>query len=287
MDKQKTLVNQVRSATLSKVLPAMIAACLVITVLTALFIYLQVNRLHSSYISDYEQRHENVIATLEGQVQALAQNDLIINSLIDFSNRDSYLPVLFRSLRPAYLREENNGYSFVFTDFEGEVITGKNSDLFNDARNRYDWISTVLENAEPFSRLSKNGLLIVHPVLYSGSAEGAVALFIPTFSSVMRFVAEDYNVLLFDGESLVYEAHPSRTNTAPNRAELASSNLVLSSVDTTDDLQLFIAQPYLSAYQDAGWISLFMALGLAIVFGASVLAIGSASNIASNIIERY
>lgn len=286
MDKQKTLVNQVRSATLSKVLPAMIAACLVITVLTALFIYLQVNRLHSSYISDYEQRHENVIATLEGQVQALAQNDLIINSLIDFSNRDSYLPVLFRSLRPAYLREENNGYSFVFTDFEGEVITGKNSDLFNDARNRYDWISTVLENAEPFSRLSKNGLLIVHPVLYSGSAEGAVALFIPTFSSVMRFVAEDYNVLLFDGESLVYEAHPSRTNTAPNRAELTSSNLVLSSVDTTDDLQLFIAQPYLSAYQDAGWISLFMALGLAIVFGASVLAIGSASNIASNIIER-
>lgn len=286
MASQKTLVNQVRSATLSKVLPAMIAACLIIATLTLLFINLQVNRQHRSYIEDYEQQYDYVISTLEGQVQALARNDLIINSLIDFSNRDSYLPVLFRSLRPAHLRETDNEYSFAFTDFEGELITGNNVNAFNAAREQYDWIRAVLEMGQSFSQLNKNGLLIVHPVLYNGSPEGAIALYIPSFASVMRFEAIDYNALLFDQEALVYQSNESNSKGTTSRSELTASNLVLSSHATKDGLQLFIAEPYFSAYRDAGWISLFMILTLATIFGASVLAIGSASNIANSIIER-
>lgn len=286
MASQNTLVNQVRSATLSKVLPAMIVACLIIATLTLLFINLQVNRQHASYIEDYEQQHDYVISTLEGQVQGLARNDLIINSLIDFSNRDSYLPVLFRSLRPAYLRETDNEYSFVFLDFEGELITGNNVNAFNAARERYDWTGAVLEMGQSFSQLNKNGLLIVHPVLYNGSPEGAIALYIPSFASVMRFEAIGYNTLLFDQEALVYQSNESNSKGTTSRSEITASNLVLSSHATKDGLHLFIAEPYFSAYRDAGWISLFMILTLATIFGASVLAIGSASNIANSIIER-
>lgn len=56
--------------------------------------------------------------TLTISVAGIAENDLIVNSLIDAAGRDDYLPTLFQSLRLA----GPEGAGITLTDYRGRVV---------------------------------------------------------------------------------------------------------------------------------------------------------------------
>ena len=86
------------------------------------------------------------IDSLASQVKDLSNNDLIINSLIDDRFRSDYLPVFFRSL--SFTVKEN--ISIVFTDFEGEIIAGKNTPDFIKNNSYFEWKNSVFKNQKQY-----------------------------------------------------------------------------------------------------------------------------------------
>ncbi len=105
--------------------------------------------------------------TLMDSLRNLAANDLVINSLIDTTARENYLPPFFRSLRIPGPREVR----ITLTDYRGRVLTSNRLDATGLEGTKC--LKTVMAGRECFS-ISNKGLRAVVPVRYSGLPEGAV-----------------------------------------------------------------------------------------------------------------
>jgi hypothetical protein len=115
----------------------------VMIVLAAGLAQYQLNKRHIDYAETFIVDFNKSLESLQQQVNNLAKNDLIINSIIDDSNRDTYLPVFFRSLELTV----TENVAILFTDFSGDIITGKNTELYLQHFDKFNWQSSVLESA--------------------------------------------------------------------------------------------------------------------------------------------
>ena len=91
------------------------------------------------------------IAILQDAARAFAANDLIVNSLVDTIQRESYLRTFFRSLRMPGPR----GAIITLTDYRGRAIasTGRNMSYQDE-----DWLDRVMEGEDAI-RLAPSGVL--------------------------------------------------------------------------------------------------------------------------------
>jgi len=103
MTQAKTLNQRIRQTTLRRFVPIVLSIALITVITTFFIINFNIGITHEQYLDDFEKRLNERLSSLDEQVESLARNDFIINSLIDFSNRESYLPVFFRSLHPINL----------------------------------------------------------------------------------------------------------------------------------------------------------------------------------------
>ncbi len=108
------------------------------------------------------------IAILQDAARVLADNDLIVNSLVDTIERESYLGTFFRSLR----MPGPTGAIITLTDYRGRPIasTGRNMSYQGE-----DWLSGVMEGRDAV-RLAPSGLIIAVPVVYEGLPEGSLVV---------------------------------------------------------------------------------------------------------------
>lgn len=105
---------------------------------------------------------------LRGFAKSLAANDLIINGLIDLGGRDNYVPMFFRSL----IAPISSDASVSLVDYQGRGIASSAID------NQMPPVSpTMVEEGIFF--IDSHKLLVVEPVLISGSTEGAIVLIYP------------------------------------------------------------------------------------------------------------
>ena len=95
MTQSPTLATRVRKATLERFVPIVVGLSVAVGLLSLLLINYQVTESHQTRLEEFAKDYHRVIDALNEQVSSLAQNDLLINSLIDYSNRESYLPVFF------------------------------------------------------------------------------------------------------------------------------------------------------------------------------------------------
>lgn len=111
------------------------------------------------------------ISTIEDAARSLAQNGLLINSLIDEQRRDSYLPALVASLRlPGPGQAE-----IALTDYKGRLITA------NVARINIDpgiFLDRVMSGT-PMSRIDSEGWVLALPVSYDDLPEGMLLVHFP------------------------------------------------------------------------------------------------------------
>jgi diguanylate cyclase (GGDEF)-like protein/PAS domain S-box-containing protein len=103
--------------------------------------------------------------------KTIATNDLIINGLIDLEGRIAYLPIFFHSLTAPFDSEA----SVFLVDYKGRNIISN-----NDAKTPPSLPPTMI--AEEVLILEPHQLLIIQPILISGSPEGAIVLSYPVTS---------------------------------------------------------------------------------------------------------
>ena len=301
MTQRPTLATRVRKATLERFVPIIGALSVAVALLSFLLINYQVTQSHQTRLEEFSNEYYRSIDALNEQVSALAQNDLIINSLIDFSNRDSYLPVFFRSLKPANHTSERSDFSIVFTDFEGEVITGSNLEAFPSSVNHEGWKDRIFSDSKPYLSISDNGLIIAHPVIYAGSAEGAIVLAIKELSSVLRVNAPDYNLLISKNAHVIFRTGtPSLTPVGTEHfdADTDISGLIANQIripllkdgkspkgHAAQEITLTMLEPFWSAYSHAGWIATLLILVLSVIMLSTLFSIRLTSTSASKIIH--
>lgn len=114
---------------------------------------------------------QNNLNGLKSFANSLAENDLIINSLIDLEERSNYIPVFFNSLVAPLSRQARVS----LVDYQGRIIASSIS------HNNIPSVSaTMVEKGAFFIDTDK--LLIVEPILISGLSEGAIVLYYPNSS---------------------------------------------------------------------------------------------------------
>ncbi len=114
--------------------------------------------LHTSEI--LAVRLENLVDA----VNALAANDIIGNGLVDETNRHTYLPTFFASLRLPGSQKNN----IILADYKGRPIAStKGKVSFKGA----DWVTTVMSGDSVLS-IDPQSLIVAVPVLNNGMPEG-------------------------------------------------------------------------------------------------------------------
>ena len=108
-----------RKLLLKSMLPRLASVILIISILllgiTLYFVRLQVSDVQKQSLEGLQQDLSFIVSDTTRQLSDLAANDILINSLVDIEQRDSYLPMFFRSLN---LTQANN-VSFALYDFLG------------------------------------------------------------------------------------------------------------------------------------------------------------------------
>lgn len=168
-------------------MPKVMAMALLVSVVLFLsfffFIQDQLDNKHKAQLEQIEQVAATNIDNITSQITNLAKNDLIINSLIDFEQRENYLSVFFQSLKIT----DSKDVSIGFLDFSGEPIVVNNWSLFEMNREHFNWKSEVFEQGKVNVDVSKHGILIAAPVLYGESPEGAIVIYINRIQDVLSY----------------------------------------------------------------------------------------------------
>jgi PAS domain S-box-containing protein len=297
----------IRKATFSKLLPVLLLAAISALAATAFLIQKQISLTQDEELADFIQHINFQIEKLSTQVQSISENDLVINSLVDYTNRDNYLPIFFGSLKPTALKNTNSPFSVVFTDFEGSVVIENNGALHSQNEQNFDWKEAVLENGESVSLFNKHGVFIAYPVLYGESAEGAIAMYISNIRDILYFKAEAHNILLFDGDTPIYAANQrylepssarsgritpdsSQNSISPglDLSQAASLNLSAFQHKTTrlNDLTVHTLQSYGSAYSNVVWATIAAIFVFVLIVLGTSYSIQFASRKAASIIKQ-
>lgn len=105
-------------------------------------------------------RLENLIDA----VSALAANDIITNGLVDETNRHTYLPPFFASLRLPGSQKNN----IILTDYKGRPIASTDGNINFKER---DWVDVVM-SGKSVLKISPDELIVAVPVSNNGMPEG-------------------------------------------------------------------------------------------------------------------
>ncbi|MDM8537704.1 HAMP domain-containing sensor histidine kinase [Desulfobacterales bacterium HSG17] len=111
--------------------------------------------------SETSRKLSNLVDTVKG----LAANNIIVNGLIDTTDRAKYLPTFIQSLWIPGPRE----ILITMSDYRGRHIISNKAERKSYA-DEY-WIQEVM-NGKDFLEISLNRMIIAVPILYSGMPEG-------------------------------------------------------------------------------------------------------------------
>ncbi|GAB3002182.1 hypothetical protein GCM10027050_21990 [Psychrosphaera aestuarii] len=190
-----------------KVMSMALIVSVVLFISFFLFIEDQLNNRHRAQLEQIEKIAVNNIDNITTQVSNLAKNDLIINSLIDYEQRENYLSVFFQSLKIT----NSNDIAIGFLNFNAEPIVVKNWTLFELNHKNFNWRSEVLEQGQINVDVSKHGILIAAPVMYGATAEGAIVVYIKSLQDVISYSSSlGVQVLVNDEYEVMFSSQPDQ-----------------------------------------------------------------------------
>ena len=106
--------------------------------------------------------------TVQAALHAFAENDLVLNGLVDVEDRESYIPVYFRSLKmPGATNAQIS-----MTDYRGRIIAANKPKATLDD---LTWLEPVMRGEE-YIDIASDALAMAVPILYQGNPEGAIVL---------------------------------------------------------------------------------------------------------------
>ena len=167
-----------RKRLLTSMLPRLFGLILIVALMLLAFTFFfakqQIETVQKQSIEGLEQDLSFIVNDTTRQLADLASNDIIINSLVDFEQRDNYLPMFFRSLKLTQTRN----VEFALYDFAGEMVIQKNWSHSISEKLDTAWQQKTLGASLSFSSITQNGVLFSVPVLLGGTAEGALVMYV-------------------------------------------------------------------------------------------------------------
>ena len=160
---------------------------------------------HERVAENFEDRVRTSLKSVEDQLATIAQNDLIVNGLIDAEQRDQYIPTFIRSWRISGISNSQ----IALLDYKGRLIASNVDTKFFENFSK-NWKEIVLEQERPFRSLDASGLSMVMPIKYQYGVEGAVALNIlpDDLHALFSISSINYFVTLQDKSGrTVFDAH--------------------------------------------------------------------------------
>ena len=153
----------------------------------------RLNNIQDERVNRFVENKNRVLEGLLGQVTAIANNDLVINGLVDTANSERYLPALINSYSLA--GTTNNSVKIV--DFNGKAIVSNGVDISHSSVSDSALFAEVMDTAIAQYKYTKSGILFIAPILWSSAAEGAVVIEV-SFDNVTQLL----KVNLLGGEIL-------------------------------------------------------------------------------------
>ncbi|WP_334036605.1 MULTISPECIES: ATP-binding protein [Alteromonas] len=255
---------RLRSLLLSSMLPRLVLLVAVLSIilfaLSFHFIVKQTDQLQQQSVDGLEQDINYIVSDTTRQLADLAANDIIINSLVDFEQRDNYLPMFFRSLNLTQAKS----VEFALFDFAGNRVIDKNWNAVIPESLNSAWRQQTLGSSNAYSSVSKNGVLISVPVLLRGVAEGALVMYVDSLQSLLAPYPRLTNQLVTDSSGhVLFSSEPSLI--APNSgfSDFDDSGYAIKKADW-QNLTLYSVKPTITAYREAAWTGIVL---LAMIVG--------------------
>lgn len=150
-------------------------------------------REHQSVANSFTQMVKDTLENARNQVQTIAQNDLIINGLIDTQERSRYIPTFFRSWRISGIKEGD----ISLYDYKGRLVFSNKSKALGSVNAE---VKQAVSSEQAFQKISSDGLVLIEPIRYQYGVEGAVLYTLPQayLTELFKFTAGKFGVQLFD-----------------------------------------------------------------------------------------
>ena len=279
---KQSLEKTIRKQALTRSLVLVFVFSVVMIVLAAGLAQYQLNKRHVGYAEKFIVDFNKSLESLQQQVNNLAKNDLIINSIIDDSNRDAYLPVFFRSLELTV----TENVAILFTDFSGDIITGKNTALYLQNFDKFNWQSSVLESATGYLNYSENGIMVAAPILYSNNAEGAIVTYVQHLQSAVSHAFDNHLIILVgEKDQVLFSSDQSKAISGSSFSNFNNEKWYQHQQPFGIN-RVISLEPLTSAYSDMLWLITFMFMALVAVFIGSLYSTRLSSRMASDMLGK-
>ncbi|MGJ8693337.1 MAG: response regulator [Thalassotalea sp.] len=268
--------------TLKNSLPGVIVVFVILFFASVFYVVYENENSHQESIAHLTEKLDNTLSNFQQQVENLAKNDLIINSIVDDTNRDNYLPIFFRSLK---LNNSLNT-SIVFTDYTGEIITGKNPALHYEYGKHFNWQEQVLTNGLPYFEYSEVGIFAAAPVLLSTSPEGAIVSYIADLQDLIPVAESNLTLIYINKNNKVL--YSSNSHLIANGSIFQEKNLLFWSKNSQPYLSgnIISLEPPLHAYGNILWLATIIIVSLIFIFLAVMTNVKSTAKYASHSMQE-
>ena len=188
---------------------------------------------------------EHEIDFIVNAANAMAGNEILIDSLIDSQSRTTYLPIFFASLRLPVAGESR----VVFTDYKGRILA-KTDPIDGDFQDA-PWLRSVMIG-EQVVQFGAHGMRVVVPVLYNDLVEGTLVIDLPGITMrniLVQEIGETANAVSYDGVVLASSDADFMTPGGDDRVA-ASAGWLLFQKNMTDyaGLRLAVGQKKVAAF---------------------------------------
>ena len=265
------------SRTLWRVLPAIVVAQLVIgwlawTAMHELVSKELENRLHRQ-AEQYAELIALKLETVIGTATSVAENDLIVNGIMDAEGRDHYIPVFFETAQVPGLAEADA--EMTLADYRGRRIASNRKDVdYTDA----PWLTEVLDG-EVWHEVRNSAFIVAAPVMIADRGEGLIViryeaaqlsrlLTVPTRSDVIAVFA--------DAPDPIYNSNPNFAEPMQAGDNGRSPWAVMSAdIPGFDQLRLLAAERRAIALATVDRLGLYLGAAMAASIVAVIVAIAA------------
>ncbi|WP_137167967.1 ATP-binding protein [Salinimonas lutimaris] len=206
MSGRPSLARLLQKALFPKLLAALLFICLFISSAVLYFAKDQVADTQRSHIENLRADIDYSLRDTLLLMESIAANDLLTNSLIDLEQRDTYLPLFFRTLRLT----RSNTDSLGLFDFSGEPIITNHWDNHVPESLSTHWQKPTLEQGRRFWEITENGIILAVPVFIGSSAEGALVLYIKNLNELIyNRDTRSTQLIVNEQNRVVYSSSPT------------------------------------------------------------------------------
>ncbi len=276
-----SLRQNILRATLPRISILSVIALVVIGTALFLFARQQLLQVHQNYADEFTSNLEQNLQLTAQQLDNIANNDLIINGLIDVEYRDYYLPLFIQSLQITEARD----VPVALYDFAGEPLLEKNWQSV-PPKVKDIWQEDVMVDLKLFSEITSNGVLLAAPIELVGAAEGALVMYLDNLQWLIsapenpatQFLVDHRGVILASTSEQIYENGKVFTTT-----DLSGYFYFKTS---WEEYTVYSVAPLTLAYSTMLWLIPVAIVAMALVIMSALYSAHLSANLSSSSLRR-